>query len=65
MTKLCDELELLIDKYGVASVLGRFSDVCREKAEHVRANWQDEALANEWYKLASKLAHLHSVTRSI
>jgi len=24
------------------------ADLCREKADHVRSNWQDEALASLW-----------------
>jgi N-methylhydantoinase B/oxoprolinase/acetone carboxylase alpha subunit len=39
------QLEWLIDTHGLKQVLQAVRDIMDEKAEHVRANWQDEALA--------------------
>ena len=43
-----DHLEALIDRCGLSSVLMALSEICGEKAEHIRSNWQDEALARDW-----------------
>jgi len=43
-----DMLEGLIDSCGLASILEAISAICDEKAEYVRANWQDEKAAKAW-----------------
>ena len=43
-----DTLEKMIDTHGLPSVLEMLGDICHEKAEHIRTNWQDAALANTW-----------------
>lgn len=46
-----DQLELLelwIDRAGVGGLLCAISGICREKAEHIRSNWQDEGTARVW-----------------
>jgi len=47
-TKYLKELEMLLDKLGTADILHYLGDICLEKAEHVRTNYQDESLAKEW-----------------
>lgn len=41
-------LELLVDKYGMASTLEQLADICSEKAEHIHASYQDKPLAESW-----------------
>jgi hypothetical protein len=41
-------LEGLIDSHGLSSVLEMVSEVCEDKGDHIRADWQDEVLANQW-----------------
>lgn len=43
-------LEALLDQPGmtVPALLYALASVCSDKAEHVRANWQDEALGKAW-----------------
>jgi dihydrodipicolinate synthase/N-acetylneuraminate lyase len=41
-------LEALIDKHGLKTVVSALSNVCGEKAEHLRSNWQDKASARVW-----------------
>ena len=42
------ELEGLVDKTSLHMVLDVLADIAREKAEHIRCNWQDEPLARSW-----------------
>lgn len=41
-------LEDIIDREGIQSVLGALEEICYGKAEHLRANWQDENQAKAW-----------------
>lgn len=43
-------LEQLIDRCGLANVVSAVADICGEKAEHIRENWQDESTAFMWDK---------------
>lgn len=43
-----DTLEAMIDRTSLTAVLEGMFDVCGDKAEHVRANWQDEHTAEVW-----------------
>lgn len=43
-----DLLESFVDSCGLSSVLMSLSEICGEKADHVRANWQDNNLAHDW-----------------
>jgi hypothetical protein len=43
-------LEELVDKHGLRAVVDALAGVCADKAEHVRTNWQDQALARAWDK---------------
>ena len=49
------ELEAMVDATSLAVVLGALFVICREKADHVRANWQDESLAKSWDRAALRL----------
>jgi hypothetical protein len=48
-------LEQLIDICGLSSVVMALSDICDEKAEHIRSNWQDKPLARQWAKACGRL----------
>lgn len=54
-------LEALIDRHTPAIVLNDFAVVCREKAAHIRTNWQDDATARPWDQLAGRLETLARV----
>ena len=45
------ELENLVDRRGVDSVLMALSTICGAKAEHIAHNWQDASLAKRWATL--------------
>lgn len=49
------ELEAMIDKHGLLHVVTGLELICREKAEHIRVNWQDRGLARLWDRAARQL----------
>lgn len=50
--ELRDTLEQLIDSNGLRTVLRVISEVCSLKEEHIQTNWQDDAHAKLWRKVA-------------
>jgi hypothetical protein len=44
--ELCAEVEALMDSHHIDMVLKAVAAVLVEKADHVRENWQDEAMAD-------------------
>lgn len=54
------EVEMLVDQFGLASVLTMLSEICADKADHLRCNWQDDSTAKVWAKdslVIDKLTH--------
>lgn len=49
------DLESMIDDTSLASVVVALAEIAREKAEHIRANWQDAATARTWDSDAARL----------
>jgi hypothetical protein len=45
------DLEALIDRCGIDSVLMAISEICGAKGEHVATYWQDRTLALRWHTL--------------
>ena len=45
------DLENLIDRRGLQMTLQQISELCGLKADHVRTNWQDTVLAQQWATL--------------
>lgn len=52
--KAQDELEQLVDRFGLNTVAVMLSQICREKAEHLATNWQDQKAAVAWEKEADR-----------
>jgi hypothetical protein len=53
------ELETMVDQAGLESVVEALASICREKADHLRTNWQDKLTAKACEhdaKLLDKLA---------
>ena len=46
--KLQDELESIVDASCLTAVIKMLAQVCYEKADHLRSNWQDEEAAQTW-----------------
>jgi aspartate/glutamate racemase len=53
-----DQIEYLIDRTTLREVVFTLAMVCTEKAEHLRANWQDDRSAHAWDNAASRLSKL-------
>ena len=45
---LKEQLEKMVDEAGFLTVVSALQDICFEKAEHLRSNWQDETSARFW-----------------
>lgn len=52
---ITETLESLIDKHGLLHVITALDLICSEKAEHIRANWQDKITAKTWDKAGNAL----------
>jgi hypothetical protein len=52
-----EALENIIDRIGLSKALELIEGICRDKADHVRSNWQDDELADTWEQGADALAH--------
>ena len=50
-----DLLESLVDLYSLHTVTATLSAIASAKANHIRANWQDEDLASSWDSAAKEL----------
>src|SRR5262249_15243398 len=49
------QLEAMVDRVGLRNVLYALEHICHEKADHLRANWQDSRTAKAWTKEALRL----------
>ena len=52
---LADQLEPMLDRSCLITFLEALSMICREKAEHLRSNWQDLASAKCWDQTADAI----------
>jgi len=50
-----EELEAMVDRYGLDNVVSALVDICHAKAEHVGSVWQDWRLADAWCVNAKRL----------
>jgi hypothetical protein len=50
-----DVLEGIVDQAGLSATIDALATVCVAKAEHLKANWQDEAAARPWTRLGLRL----------
>lgn len=48
-------LEELIDANTLNAVIEALGEICHEKAEHIRTNWQDKVTARPWDIMGRKL----------
>lgn len=53
-----ERLEKEVDRWGLDGVLMMVADVCYEKAEHIRTNWQDAQTARVWERAAARIIKL-------
>ena len=53
-------LESLIDKYSLDDVLSAIREICLDKADHLRTNWQDEQSAKYWESIEKQINKVRS-----
>lgn len=56
------QLEAMIDKYDLRSVLVAIGQICNEKSVHVAETWQDNNLARKWHKAGARVDALAEST---
>ena len=49
-------LEELVDRWTLGGLLNGLATICAEKAEHVRSNWQDDEMADQWSRDGGRIA---------
>ncbi len=49
------ELEEIVDAVGIATVIEDLALIARGKADHLRANWQDDLAAKQWDHIATRI----------
>jgi hypothetical protein len=54
-----DLLERIVDLHGLPKTLDMLADICAEKAEHLRTNWQDKGAAKDWEKAYKLMLKTH------
>lgn len=57
---LHEQIEALIDRFGMDHFLSMSGFVAGEKAQHIAVNWQDASRAKAWMKISvglDKLTH--------
>lgn len=55
-----EQLESMVDTKGLQHILDTLVDICREKAEHLRSNWQDTTAADDWENAANDLDRVNT-----
>ena len=45
---------------GLDGILEMIANICHEKAEHLRSNWQDESSAQLWERTGNMLDHFYA-----
>lgn len=50
-----EQLEAFVDGHGLTTVCEMLAEICEDKAEHLRVNWQDEPTARMWERDAKRL----------
>lgn len=56
--QLEQQIETLIDRHTVAKLLEVMAQVCFEKSDHIKENWQDARLAKFWEMNAKTLTKI-------
>lgn len=58
-------VEAMMDRVGPHSIAEMAEEVCKEKAAHIRENWQDERTAKYWDNCAAKFRAAGQMIRKL
>lgn len=50
-----EQLEDIVDKLGLATVLALLADICGRKVEHLLCNWQHASATRMWKQAAQRI----------
>jgi hypothetical protein len=50
-----DNLEKIVDHYGLENIVRALAFICSEKSTHIATNWQDVKLAKSWMQCSTIL----------
>ena len=56
--KFQSHAETYMDSAGLSNMLSEIAEVCLQKADHVKTNWQDVDLAKRWLNAHSAIEAL-------
>lgn len=56
-------IEAMIDRTDAGALVAAVGYICGEKAQHIRENWQDNRLAQEWQRRAGQCERLADTLR--
>ena len=54
------QIESMIDRSSLADVLSHLAQICSDKAEHIRSNWDSDPQAELWEEAAEQIEDLSS-----
>lgn len=54
---LLEQVEQMVDEWGLSTVLQALRDVCVVKAAHVITNWDDQTQARAWDRAGTRIQH--------
>ena len=57
-----EALEGLIDRHSLTAVLELLAEICSDKADHIRTNWQYHPTAACWERAAVELVRILDLT---
>lgn len=60
-----DQIESFIDSFGLSAVLEMIAQICYEKGDHLRSNWQDERTAKVWDRDGRKIDTVAAKVQSL
>lgn len=56
-----------VDSFGLQNTLDMLAQICHDKSEHLRSNWQDEDAARAWVHAAMVVerAVMHKIVEAV
>lgn len=54
-SEMMENLEAMIDEFGLTDVLATLTLITSEKADHIRHTWQDKVTAKPWDRVSRSI----------
>lgn len=62
--EMVEDLERMVDRTSLGTVLCALAEVCALKSEHVAANWQDRALSALWGRFYTRITKAEEAAKA-